>query len=69
MKAGHPFAKKYRKRFFIMMYYQSGKGAHPINEDDDVVFFKSRKAALECAENNPFCRMCGYEIFAMRIVC
>lgn len=53
-----------------MMYSQDGTRAMPLLDGevighDEVLFFASRKKAVQCAENHRWCQLCGYKIFKM----
>lgn len=58
------------KTFFIMMYTQNGKSAMPMitydeQENEHVAFFETEAEARSNAEEHPFARNFGYEIFDM----
>ena len=52
------------KDFFIMMNSQNGKMIMPIVDDDgEVMLFDTERTAIVCADNNPYAKAFGYEIF------
>jgi len=52
------------KDFFIMMNSQNGKMIMPIVDgSDEVILFNTVRAAIVCADNNPYAKAFGYEIF------
>ena len=54
------------KPYFIMMYAQQEEHAVPlIEEDENVAFYETYREAYEIAENHPYAKALGYEIFCM----
>ena len=54
------------KPFFVMMYNQKGNHAGPMtDEDGDVAFFETGKAALAVCKDHGYAQAFGYEIFEM----
>jgi len=54
------------RRYFVMAYHPNSKKAVPLgDENGDVSFYPTYRAAEDVAKDHPLCKSQGYEIFAM----